>query len=185
MMNIPQLQIQTTRGVLGLQITKPVQEIEQPKATISQQQPAAILEMSTTRPQLSIDTTENRADIDMKSVFRRSAENAQFGKQSLMNGIARRAQEGQQLVRIEDGGNALVAIAKQNSTPPPAELGIRFVGDRSKIKMSISPGTTNINATPQKPIYDVQVNKPIHHYTQGKVTGQMEQWADIQIDVKW
>ena len=52
-MNIPQLQIQTTRGILGLQITKPIQEIEQPKATQSIQQPAAILEISTTRPQLS------------------------------------------------------------------------------------------------------------------------------------
>ena len=184
-MNIPQLQIQTTRGVLGLQITKPVQEIEQPKATQSIQQPAATLEISTTRSQLSIDTTENRADIDMKSVFRRSAENAQFGKQSLMDGIARRAQEGQQLVQIENGGNAIANIAKQNGTPPPAQLDIRFIGDRSKLQMSITPGTTNINATQQKPIHDVQINKPIHHYTQGKVTGQMEQWPDIQIDVKW
>lgn len=184
-MNIPQLQIQTTRGVLGLQITKPIQEIEQPRPTISQEQPAAILEMSSTKPQLSIDTTENRADIDMKSVFRRSAENAQFGHQSVMEGIARRAQEGQQLVRIENGGNALVEIAKQNGTPPPAQLDIRFVGDRTKIQMNVQPGSLNINATAQKPIYDVQVNKPIHHYTQGKVTGQMEQWPDIQIDVKW
>ena len=184
-MNIPQLQIQTTRGILGLQITKPTQKIEQPRPTISQEQPAAILEMSSTRPQLSIDTTEVRADIDMKSVFRRSAENAQFGHQSVMEGIARRASEGQQLVRIENGGNALVEIAKQNATPPPAELGIRFVGDRTKIQTEIRPGTLNINATPQKPIHDVQVNKPIHHYTQGKVTGQMEQWPDIQIDVKW
>ena len=64
----------------------------------------------------------------MKSVFRRSAENAQFGKQSVMEGIARRAQEGQQLVQIENGGNAIAEIAKQNGTPPPAQLGIRFVG---------------------------------------------------------
>lgn len=184
-MNIPQLQIQTTRGVLGLQITKPTQEIEQPRPTISQQQPAAILEMSTTRPKLSIDTTENRADIDMKSVFRRSAENAQFGHQSVQEGIARRAQEGQQLVKIENGGNALLEIIKQNSTPPPARLGIRFIGDRTKIQTDIQGGSLSINATPQKPVYDVQVNKPIHHYTQGKVTGQMERWPDIQIDVKW
>lgn len=184
-MNIPQLQIQTTRGVLGLQITKPTQEIQQPRATQTIQQPAATLEMSSTRSQLSIDTTENRADIDMKSVFRRSADNAQLGKQSLMDGIARRAQEGQQLMQIENGGNPLADIAKHNGTPPPDLIGIRFVGDRSKIQMSITQGTTNINATAQKSIHNVQINKPIHNYTQGKVTGQMEQWPDIQIDVKW
>lgn len=184
-MNRPQLQIQTTQGVLGLQITKPTQEIEQPSATLSQQQPAAILEISTTRPQLSLDTTEARADVDMKSVFRRTDEYAQLGKKSAMEGIARRAREGQQLVKIGNGGNAIASIAKQNGTPPPAPIGIRFIGNRSQIQMSITPGTTDIQATPQKAINDVQINKPIHTYTQGKVTGVMEQWASIQIDVKW
>ena len=184
-MDIPQLQFQTTPGVLDLRITKPTQEIEQPRAVINQQQPAAILEMSTTRPQLSLDTTEARADLDLKSVFRRSDEHAQLGKQGALEGMARRAQEGQELLRIENRGNALAELAKRNGTPPPAELSIRFVGDRSKVQMSIQPGTLNINATPQKPIVDVQVNKPIHHYTQGKVTGEMEQYPSLQIDVKY
>jgi len=183
--NIPQLQFQTTPGVLGLRITKPTQEIEQPRPVISQQQPAAILEMSSTRPQLSLDTTEARADLDLKSVFRRSEENAQQGKQGVQEGTARRVQEGQQLLRIENGGNAIADLAKQNSTLPPAELGIRFVGGSSKVQMSFQSGTLNIKVTPQKPIFDVQVNKPIHHYMQGKVTGEMEQYPSLQIDVKY
>jgi len=185
LVNIPQLQIQTTKGILGLQITKPTQEIQQPRATLSQQQPAAILEISTTRPQLSLDTTEARADIDMKSVFRRTDEYAQMGKQAAMEGIARRAQEGQQLVKIGNGGNAIASIAKQNAITTPAPMGIRFIGNRSQVQMSITPGTTDIQATQQKAINDVQINKPIHNYTQGKVSGEMEQWASIQIDVKW
>ncbi len=184
-MNIPQLQIQTTRGILGLQITKPIQEIEQPRATLTQQQPAAILEISTTRPQLSVDTTEARADVDMKSVFRRSKENAQFGQQEVMEGIARRAQEGQQLLRIENRGNPIAEIAKHNATPPPAPIGIRFIGNHSSVQISIQAGTTDIRFTPQKAINDVQINKPIHQYTQGKVTGFMEQYSSIRIDLKW
>lgn len=183
-MQIPQLQIETTRGRLGLQITKPTQEIEQPRAILSQEQPAAILEMSTTKPQLSIDTTENRADLDLKSAFKRTEEHAQLGKQGVMEGIARRAQEGQQLMRIEDGGDPLPELAKQNSAPPPAPLGIRFVGDRFKLQISFQPGTLDIRATPQKPVNDVTIQKPIHHYTQGKVTGEMEQWPSIRIDVQ-
>ncbi|KAA0966792.1 hypothetical protein FQ087_11385 [Sporosarcina sp. ANT_H38] len=184
-MNIPQLQIQTTRGILGLQITKPTQEIEQPRATMNIQQPAAILEISSTRPQLSIDTTEARADIDMKSVRRRIEEHAQLGMQGASEGTARRAQEGQQMLRIENGGKVIADIAKQNATPPPAPLGIRFVGNRSNVQISAQAGTTNIQATPQKPIIDVQINKPIHNYTPGKVSGVMEQYPSIQIDVKW
>lgn len=184
-MNIPQLQIQTTRGILGLQIDQPVQEIEQPKATQQIEQPAAILEMSTTRSQLTIDTTENRADLDLKSPLRRGNENAQYGKQQLMEGIARRAQEGQQLLRIENGGKAIAEISKQNTINDSVPLGIRFVGNRMKVHVNITAGSLNINATPQKPVHDVQINKPVHNYTQGKISGQMEQYPSIQIDVKW
>lgn len=184
-MNVPQLQITTTRGILALQTTPGKQEIQQPRAILSQQQPAAILEMSTTNPQFSLDTTEARAELDLKSVFRRTEEFAQLGEQGAVEGTARRAQEGRQLAEIEKGGNAITDIAKHNSSPPPAPLGIRFVGNRSKIQMFIQPGTLNIQATPQKPITEVTIQKPIHHYTQGKVMGQMDPWPAIQIDVKW
>lgn len=181
-MNIPQLQIQTTRGILGLQIAKPVQEIKQPKAAIHQEQPAAILEMSTTRSKLDIDSTEARADIDLKNPLRRGDDNAQYGMQQVLEGIARRAQEGQKFMQIENGGYPIADIAKQNSNTPPAPLGIRFVGNRTKIQMSFQPGTLNIIATPQKPVLDVQINKPIHNYTPGKVTGHTEQYPSILID---
>ena len=161
------------------------QEIEQPRAILTQQQPAAILEMSTTKPRLSLDTTEARVELDLMSVFRRSDESAQLGYQGAMEGIARRAQEGRQMAQIENGGNAIQAIAKQNANPPPAPLGIRFVGNRSKIQMSIQPGTLDIQVSPQKAINDVTIQKPIHQYSPGKVTGEMEQWPSIQIDVKW
>lgn len=182
-MNIPQLQIQTTPAKLGLQIDKPIQEIEQPKATQSIEQPAAILEMSTTRPQLSLDTTENRADIDLKSVFRRSAENAQYGMQSALEGAGRRASEGQQLMNIQNGAS-IADIVKQNTDRPKADINVRFVGDRTKLQMSFSEGTLNINATPQKAIIDAQINRPIHNYTPGKVSGVIEQYNSIQIDWK-
>lgn len=184
-MQIPQLQIQTTPARLGLQIDKSIQSIEQPKATILMEQPAAVLEMSTTRSKLSIDTTENRAEIDMKSIIRRNNENAQYSLQAVLQGVGRRAEEGQQLMRIENGGGAIAQIAKQNANPPPAPLGIRFVGDRLKVQVDIERGDLQIQVTPQKPKHDVQVNKPIHEYTPGKVTGVMEQYAAVYIDVKW
>ncbi|MEK4023901.1 DUF6470 family protein [Sporosarcina sp. FSL W7-1283] len=182
-MNIPQLQIQTTSAKLGLQIDKPIQEIEQPKATLNIEQPAAILEMSTTRPQLSLDTTENRADIDLKSILRRSAENAQYGMQQALEGAGRRAQEGQQLMKIENGAS-LADVIKQNTDRPQADINVRFVGDRTKLQMSISPGSLDTNVRTQKPIVDAQINRPIHNYTQGKVTGIMEQYNSIDIDWK-
>jgi len=182
-MNIPQLQIQTTPVKLGLQIDKPIQEIEQPKASLNIEQPAAILEMSTTRPQLSLDTTENRADLDLKSPLRCGAENGQYGMQKAQEGAGRRASEGHQLMKIENGAS-IADIVQQNTERPQAELGIRFVGNRTKVQMDITSGSLNINITPKKAIIDAQVNSPIHHYAQGKVTGVMEQYNSIDIDWK-
>ncbi len=183
-MNIPQLQIQTTRAVLDLQIDKAVQQIEQPKATQQIEQPAAILEMSTTKPRLSLDTTENRAELDLKSPLRRSSENAQYGLQQVSEGTGRRAQEGQQLVAIENGGDTLADIAKQSTDRQIAPMNVRFVGDRTKIQTEISPGSLTINARPQKVTHTVQINKPIHNYTPGKVSGVMKQYPSIQFDLK-
>ncbi|WP_301108980.1 DUF6470 family protein [Sporosarcina sp.] len=182
-MNIPQLQIQTTPAKLGLQIDKTIQELEQPKASLNIEQPAAILEMSTTRSQLSLDTTENRADIDLKSPLRRGAENAQYGLQKVQEGVGRRASEGQQLMKIENGAS-IADVVKQNTDRPQVDMNVRFVGDRTKLQMSFSEGSLNINVTPQKANIDVQINKPIHNYTQGKVTGVMEQYNSIDIDWK-
>lgn len=185
-MNIPQLQIQTTRGQLELQTTPPVQEIEQPHATMTLEQPAAILEMSSTRPQLTLDTTEARAEIDLKSVRRRIEEQAQEGKQAVLEGIGRRASEGQQMMKIENGGgNIFAELPKQNLPRQYTSLGMKFIGNKSGVQMSFEPGSVDIQITPQKPVTNVQVNKPIHNYTPGKVSGQMNPYPSIQIDVKW
>ena len=78
-----------------------------------------------------------------------------------MEGIARRAEEGQQLLHIENGGNMIKELAKQNGTPPPAQLGMRFRWQPyRKSKRPFQPGTLNINVTPQKPIYDVNISNP-------------------------
>lgn len=184
-MNGPQLQISTTRGVLGLRTTPGIQEIEQPRAILSQQQPAAIIEMSTTNPQFSHDTTEIRAEMGRMSVLRSTEEFAKLGKQGAMEGIGRRAEQGRQLMDIASGSNVIKHQAIENGYSPMKALGIKFIPDRFKLQMSIQPGTLDINIEPQKPINEVTIQKPVYRYTPGKVTGEMEQWPSIQIDVKW
>ena len=184
-LNIPQLQITTTKGILGLNTTPGIQEIEQPRAILVQQQPAAILEISTTNAKLSLDTTEVRADLDLKSVFKRTEEFAQLGIQGGMEGVARRAKQGRELMDIANGNNVIKQQAIENGSRPRKTLGIKFIPNPLKLEMSIQPGTLNINVEPQKPSNEITVQKPVHRYTTGKVTGEMEQWPSIKIDVKW
>lgn len=181
-MNFPKLQIQSTPARLGLNIQKPVQRIEQPSATLDIQQPKAVQTIQTTNSKLSIDTTEARADIDLKSARRRVADFAAEGKQMLLDGIGRRSQEGAQLMKIENGGNAIKSLSQQSGRQPYTSLGIKFVPSYGSVKIDFEPGLVDIKVEPQQVVNNTQVNKPIIDYTPGKVTGEMLQHASLQID---
>ncbi|SDM43214.1 hypothetical protein SAMN05518871_101204 [Psychrobacillus sp. OK028] len=181
-MNIPKLQVQTTKAQIGLHTQKPVQQIEQPRVNLDIQQPKAIQTMETTKPQLTIDTEQARADLDLKSSAKRVSEVAQNAAQTALEGVGRRAEEGNQLMRIENGGNPIASQAKQRGRQPYSSLSIKFIPSHGSVKVNFQPGSVDIKVEPQQVINNTTANKPIHNYTPGKVTVEMQQHASIQID---
>lgn len=182
MMNIPKLQIQSTKAQLGLTIQKPVQEIQQPKADLDLQQPKADMSIQTTKPKLSIDALEMRESLDLKGTASRTAEVASYSKQSALEGIARRAQEGGELMRIENGGNPIAAQAKTRGKQPYSGLGIQFLPQPDSVKINFEPGRVDIRVEPQQVINQTKINKPVHNYTPGKVKVDIQQHASLKID---
>lgn len=181
-MNIPKLQLQTTKAQIGLNIHKPVQKIEQPKADLDLQQPKAKLTIDKTKSQLSIDTFEARESLDLKNARSRIKEMAQKGKQDALDGVARRAQEGDELMRIENGGNPIVEHAKLRGRLPYSSLNIKFIPQAGSVKINFEPSRADINIEPQKVINNSKMNKPIHQYTPGSVDVEMLQKPSINID---
>lgn len=182
-MRIPQIQIQTTKAQLGLNIQKPQQHIEQPKADLQIRQPEAEISIHTTRGQLHIDSSQARRDLGLVGPLEATRNYAQKGKQAVLAGIARRAREGEQLASIENGGNAIQAIAASKATPHKKPLGIKFAPSINSVKTNYTPATVDINVQTNKPQIDAKINKPIHNYTPGKVSGYMLQYPSIEIDV--
>lgn len=185
-MKFPQIQIRTYDIILDLQIHDPVQIIRQPKATQHIEQPAAILEINTTCGQLIIDSSQARRDIGMIGPLESVENYAKEGKKAVLEGIARRAREGRQMMKNAGkdlGRQTIQNIAKQNHGPKRVPFNVKFVPSVGSVKIDYIPGETEINITPQKPKIDVQVNKPIHEYTPGKVTGEVLQYPRVEIDV--
>lgn len=182
MMDMPQLRIQSRDARLGLNIQQPVQKIEQHKADLSIKQPAAELQMRTKQGKLSIDTTEARADVDLKSIFRRTEEAAQKGYEDWMKGLARMSRQGDELAAIHKKGNPIVRHAKENSKPKQYEFNIGWIPSHFSVKVDYEPGDVNINWQTNKPVIDANINKPTLDYTPGKVEGYMKQWPELQID---
>lgn len=182
MMNIPKLQIQSTKAQIGLNIQKPVQEIQQPKANLVLQQPAAILSINTTKSKLSIDAYAARESRDYKNSISRTREIAQRSHQESLEGIARRAQEGKQLMSFENGGNPIAEQAKTRGRQPYSSLNIKFIPQAGSVKVNFEPARVDINVEPQKVINNTTINKPIHNYSPGKVNIEMLQYPSLKID---
>jgi Family of unknown function (DUF6470) len=182
-MNFPQLRMESTSGQLGLTSQKPIQEIEQLPAEMTINQPEAELTIERTPGKLTIDQTQAWEEMDLKHIFKRIEEFAENGYQDWLAGIARRAQEGDDLMRFENGGNPIAEHAKINSVSPIYEFNIGFIPSHFSVKINYQPVDLKINWKTHKPEIEVTINKPRHNYIPGMIHGEMKQWPSLKIEV--
>ncbi|ANX13695.1 hypothetical protein ABE41_016930 [Fictibacillus arsenicus] len=181
-MNFPQIRLETTFGQISITSQKAVQEIKQPPAELSIKQPKAELEIDRTPGQLTIDQSIAREDMDLKNISKRIEEFAQKGYEDWLAGLARMSQEGDDLMRIENGGNPIAEHAKTNSEGPIYEFNIGFIPSPNSVKIDYQPGNVNINWNTNKPEIDVKLNKLTHTYTPGTVSIDLIQRPSLSID---
>ncbi|XJZ26951.1 DUF6470 family protein [Bacillota bacterium Lsc_1132] len=181
-MNFPQIRLQSTKAEIAIRTTPAVQTIEQPPADLSIEQPPANMQIERIPSKLTIDQTKARADVDLKSIFQRTAESARQGRQDLLSGIARRVQEGEALMKIETGGNPLAELAKQHKLLPEHEFGIGWVPSAGSVRINYDPGKVDINWKVNKPVIESKQNKPTIQYTPGIVTVNLKQYPSLKID---
>ncbi|UOR11673.1 DUF6470 family protein [Halobacillus amylolyticus] len=180
-MPVPKVQIQTTEARIGINVQKGQQTIRQQKAELSIQQPKADMTIRQRPGKLTIDQTKAWHNLDLKNVLVRTEELVGEARQIWLEGIARVSREGDELMRIEDGGNPIAAHAKQNArfefTMQP---GGRPAYDL--VDFNYVPGEAEISVEPQKPIIKAQPREPEIAYQPGNVDIYMRQYANIQID---
>lgn len=181
-MHIPQIRLESTNAQISIKTNLAVNNISQPMADLTIEQPKADLQINTTPSKLTIDQTEARSDIDLKSIARRTEEFAQQGKSGLLEGIARRAQQGEELMKIENPGNPVASQAKTNSQKEMKEFGLAFIPSYGSVKINYEPSKVEINVKANKPNINVQVNKPIYDYQPGNVDISLQRRNDLKID---
>ena len=181
-MHLPSLLIHSTMGKIHVQSTPPGLEIQQHPADQTIEQPKAELTISKTSSQLLIDQKEAWNNLDLKSAFVRIREAAENGHQAVLAGIARRAEEGDDLLHIERGGNVIKDHAIRNAhrdytydtghTPP-------FLA----VKESYTPSRLKIDWQTKKPIVDVKSHAPTFHPERGHVDITMEHYPSVTLSV--
>ena len=179
-MNIPQIQIDTNSAVIGVSKTPSKKEIVQKPAELSIEQPEADIKFQKQPGRLTIDQTKAWENLDLKSIRKRIEEFAVKGKEDLLEGIARRAQEGDELMRIENKGNPIADIAKRNSTRLKMEMDMGDTPAFESVDISYQPSRLQVEVQVNKPVIDVQTNSVIHNYQPGRVSIYMKQYPEIQ-----
>ncbi|RLL46657.1 hypothetical protein D8M04_05475 [Oceanobacillus piezotolerans] len=181
-MEIPQIRMKTQYAQIQIQQTPGKQEISQPKAELTIKQPSADISIRTTPGKLDIDQTKAWEDMNLMHIFKRNKQFAQEGKQALMEGIARRVRQGNEWMRIENGGNPLASQAAQNAYDSMKSLGIKFIPSHFAVETNYQPANVDIQVQVNKPIIDANPQKVQHHYQPGRVETSLKQHADLEID---
>jgi hypothetical protein len=182
-MQIPQIRTQTTQAILGIEKSNARLDIQQNHAQMELRQSKAVMEMKRTPPKLNIDQTQAWADMNLKNILRRNKEFAAEGNQAWMQYLAKTAQEGSELMKIENGGGVIAAQAKRNGQLPKHEFGLGFIPSPFSVKINYQPGDVQINAQPQKVVSNIKAQNPTFHYQPGSIDYHLKQQNSLQIDV--
>ncbi|WP_050616461.1 DUF6470 family protein [Bacillus testis] len=181
-MRIPQIRLESQSAMISIQTNDAELELQQPQAELDIQQPKAEMSLERTPARLTIDQTAAWEAMGFKSISRSSKEYATNGKQELMEGMARRTQEGDALMKIENGGNPIQQIAKQNSERTEIQFNIGFIPPIGSVKLEYEPAKVDIDWQIHKPIVNAKTNKPIGDYRSGNVDIDLRQKNSLTID---
>jgi hypothetical protein len=181
-MQVPQIRLQQTHAQIELRITQPVQELQQKPAELSIKQESAKMSIENKPSQLRIDDEQFWNDLGYKSIPTLSLESVQHGRETVLDYIATKVQEGDQLGKIEHKLDAIIGIVTDKLLKPKADFNIAFIPSPGSVKIQFTPAELHINW--KKGGADIQVtpNKVIHNYTPGKTEVYLQQRQQLQID---
>src|SRR5690554_5244976 len=184
-MNHPQIQIHTERAHIGIQQQRPPMSIRQRPADLEiNQELVGSFRLSKTASKLFIDQSEAFADADRKGPLRRSREAVTKAHQNVMKYIARTAQQGERLKKIEHGGNAIAEIARQKGTREEFSFNYGTVPKNAfRVKFDFVPSELKVDVDWPEPNIRVRRNEPDIHIPKWQTNAYLKQKNSIHFSV--
>lgn len=180
-MRIPQIQIRQQFAKLGIDADLGRYEIRQPKAEVT---------IQTTPPALSIESPSGELRIDQSRAWDALALGGTLqvmsriyaqGRQAALNGIARRVDEGRQLVNIHQGGNMLADIAANAAFRKHPPLPVAGEASVDNVDFFYTAYQPQIEVQKGRVDIEVKPNRPEITYYRGKLDIYMEQYGKVTI----
>lgn len=181
-MRMPQIRLEQTYARIGMDIIKPQQRISQPQAELNLHQEPAVLDIERTPSHLDIDQSQAWNDLNIKDMYTMTRDIADYAHQQVLEGIARRAREGDRLAAIEKGGNPIADIAQENANPGPLDFNVGVLPSYGAVKIQFTPTQLQMNWKRGGVTIDPLIKQPTHEYIPGKVEVYLKQKESLKID---
>jgi hypothetical protein len=176
--------MQSTYGKIGIQTRSAKLSIHQQKADLTIRQPKAEMRINRKPGKLDIDQSQAFAEEHLKSVFAWTRENASRGRKAALEGVGRRAAEGDRLMKIENGGRPIADLAEKNSSDPPLAFNIGWMPKSAfSVKFYYQPSKLKIHWQLHDPVINATPNLPQYAYQSGSVIIFMKQRPSLDIQV--
>ncbi|GEN47164.1 DUF6470 family protein [Alkalibacillus haloalkaliphilus] len=183
-MQLPPIQYHIQRGQIATSQTDAQVQINQREADLQISQPEADLQITHTPSKLTIDQTAAWRDMGIISIEESISKSASEGMQKAIEGMARRARDGNEMQRIENGGDAIPRIAKRNMPNERQDFTIGFIpSSYFAVDIDYDPGDVEVNIQKNDPIIDARAHKPTFDYTPGQLDTYLAQEPHFEIDV--
>ena len=141
------LKITTTNAQIEMKTTNAKVDIQNQSANVSMKTKQAKVNLKSEKSKIQIDQSVCFSESGLKDVFELIRSSANLGKQRASQAIARTSSEGDQLMRIENGGNPIISQAVGNA----------FADDNKQYNIGVMPKSRpKISATAPKLNIDVR-----------------------------
>ncbi|WP_232819520.1 DUF6470 family protein [Exiguobacterium sp. TNDT2] len=148
-----------TTAAIQMTSNRPVLEMWQGRADVSMTQGKAVMTQQTTPGTLEVDSSVARSESNLKGALELGRYFGQLGEQGVREATSQAAQEGDQLMRIENGNPIpSIAASKVNDPYPIVEMGympksidrvkLTYTPADVKIEWNLTPAQIDVSLTP-------------------------------------
>lgn len=183
-MRLPQITIDQQFARIGIRSRDAEVQINQGTAELSIEQPSATIRMSARPGRLTIGQTQAFRDLGQFPVGESVAKSAQEGFQKAIAGSGRRRRQGDQLMKIEHGGNPIASIAKQNAPRQMKPFNIGFIPSYGSVVIDYQPAEVDIDNQANKPVIQSQTTPVSQTFTPAQLEVYLEQHNYLTIGVE-
>lgn len=180
---LPVIQIRQQYGLLAFDADPATLSIRQPKADIQiTTTPSKIITLNPPG-QLQIDQSKAWDALGIGPHLDAISRVYTRSKQLFLEHLARKVEEGNRMMNIHQGGNAIADISKERTMEGVHLDELNFIGPASfdNVDISFIPGELEIKIVPKEVQIQVQANKPEIEAARGKFNAYMARWPSIEI----